>query len=67
MVLKKSQNGKVILVYTNESCTSLIVETITIEWDNGEPIAQSSSTSFDESTANRFTDLLCDIVPSLRK
>jgi hypothetical protein len=67
MILTKSQNGKVILIYTDKSRTSLIVETIVIEWDNGEPSIQSSSISFDEPTANRFTDMLCDIVPSLRK
>jgi hypothetical protein len=67
MILKKSQNGKIILIYTDKSRTSLIVETIVIEWDNGEPSIQSSSISFDAPTANRFTDMLCDIVPSLRK
>jgi hypothetical protein len=67
MILKESKNGKVLLVYTSEGRTSLIIETIIFEWDNGEPSIQCSSVGFDEPTANCFTNALCDTVPYLRK
>jgi hypothetical protein len=38
MILKKAQNGKIMLIHTDKTRTSLIVETIVIEWDNGEPL-----------------------------
>jgi hypothetical protein len=67
LVLRRSQNGKIILIYADESRNLLTVETIIFEWNNGEPLIHCSGIDFDRPTANKFTDALCDTLPYLKK
>lgn len=67
IILRNKKNGEVILIYTDEACTQLIVETILFEWNNGEPSMSSSIVRFNQHTANIFTDMLIDTLPCLKK